>query len=398
MINSEEALKLILTHTLPPEMERIPFGDSLGRILAEDICADRDFPPFDRVTKDGIALNSKEFDFEKGLCEIEAVVGAGEEQYHLQDSKKVVEIMTGAPLPMQTDAVIMYEQLEKNKTGIHLRTDVKSGQNIHAQGQDAKKGQVLLKKGRPIRAAELGLLASTGHTKVGVLKWPKIALVATGNELVLPDQIPALHQIRVSNVYTLKAALHDLGIPSQIEILQDDQKVLSERLQSLLSQNDVLICSGGVSKGRYDFLPEIFPQLGIEKIFHRVAQRPGKPLWFGADGSKQKLVFALPGNPVSTYTCFMLYVLPWIKKSLGLPACNNSICAGEDFQNKLDLTRHIRVHLVEEEGVQKAVEVQNNGSGDLVSLAHSAGLISLKPGQMVPSGSIIPYYPFKPEL
>lgn len=398
MISSAEATRLILEHTFSSRTEELPFGESLGRILAEDICADRDFPPFDRVTKDGIALNTDGFDFDKGLCRIEAVVGAGEEQYSLRDASMVVEIMTGAPLPKGTDAVVMYEQLEKNKNGIHLRSSVKRKQNIHPQGQDAKKGQPLLKKGRPIRAAEIGLLASTGHTTVKVYSWPRIVLIATGNELVLPHQTPDVHQIRVSNVYTLQAALKEIGVPAAVEILQDDKTILSERLQTLLKTNDVLICSGGVSKGRFDFLPDIFPQLGIQKVFHRVAQRPGKPLWFGFDKSKQKFVFALPGNPASTYSNFLLYVLPWLRKSFQLPTLERTVIAGEEIQNSLDLTRHIRVQLSEERNTTVAHLVKNNGSGDLVSLTEAQGLVSLLPGQTVPQGSPVPFCPFKPQL
>ena len=398
MISSTEATRLILDHSFSPATERLPFRESLGRILAEDICADRDFPPFDRVTKDGIALNTEGFDFKKGLCEIETIIGAGEEQYRLQDSSKVVEIMTGAPLPLGTDAVVMYEHLEKNKSGIHLRTRVNSGQNVHPKGQDAKMGQRLIEKGRPIRAAEIGLFASTGHTEVNVYQWPKITLVATGNELVLPHQTPALHQVRISNVYTLQAALLEMGIPASIELIQDDKALLFKRLQTLLDQNDLLICSGGVSKGRFDFLPEIFPQLGILKVFHRVAQRPGKPLWFGSDNTKQKLVFALPGNPASTYSNFLLYVLPWLRKSMGLPPLNKTVDAGEEFQNNLPLTRHVRVQLSENKGTQIARLVQNNGSGDLVSLTDSDGLVTLQPNQIASKGSTLPFCPFKPQL
>ena len=391
MINTEKAHQLVQEHLLQLGTEKVPFDRALGRVSAEPILADRDLPPFDRVTMDGIALNTAHFDFSSKSGEIEALRGAGEAQYTLKDPKKVVEIMTGSPLPQNTDAVVMYEQIEKEGGVVRLTEDVKQFQNIHPQGKDAQKGQVLLDKGRVIGAAELGLLAAVGQTELAVLRWPRIALVATGNELVSPYEQPDPQQIRVSNVYSLQAALQNMGIPSTVHHLQDDTEQLKQSFKDLLSTHDLLLCSGGVSKGRFDFLPAILPELGIENVFHRVAQKPGKPLWFGANTTENKVVFALPGNPASTYANFILYVVPWLRASLGLGLDKEEISLGEEMTNTTDLTRYFRVYLKNTKGIKQAFLRQDNGSGDLVSLAQADGLITLAPGQKAVAGERLPY-------
>jgi molybdopterin molybdotransferase len=398
MISAEKAHQLIEQHAILLPVEKIPFDQSLGRISAEPILADRDLPPFNRVTMDGIALNTAHFDFSNLQGKIEALRAAGEPQYTLQDPSKVVEIMTGSPLPINTDAVVMYEQLTKVGDTIQLKQQVKPNQNIHPQGKDAKKGQVLLDEGRVIGPAELGLLAAVGKTQLEVVRWPKIALLATGNELVAPHERPGAQQIRVSNVYSLQAALKQLGIPSTVHQLQDDAEQLKKNLKQLLESHDVLISSGGVSKGRFDFLPGILPELGIQKVFHRVAQKPGKPLWFGANAQGSKVVFALPGNPASTFANFLLYVVPWLRTSLGLKAQNKLMTLGEPLDNPTDLTRYLRVYLKTTNGRELAFLRQDNGSGDLVSLAQADGLISLSPGQSAGAGEFVPYCAIRPLL
>lgn len=391
MISTEKAHQLVQKHLLRLGTERVRFDQALGRVSAEPIRADRDLPPFDRVTMDGIALNTTHFDFNTQEGEIEALRGAGEVQYTLNDPKKVVEIMTGSPLPRNTDAVVMYEQIEKEGRAVRLQEEVKPFQNIHPQGKDAQKGQVLLEKGRVIGAAELGLLAAVGQTELEVIRWPRIALLATGNELVAPHALPEPQQIRVSNIYSLQAALKQLGIPSSVHHLQDDAEQLQKSLKRLIETHDLILSSGGVSKGRFDFLPDILPGLGVKNVFHRVAQKPGKPLWFGANTKENKVVFALPGNPASTFANFLLYVVPWLRSSLGLGAINSEVSLGEPLENTKELTRYLRVYLKTLNGTKQAFLRQDNGSGDLVSLALADGLITLSPGQKAGAGERLPY-------
>lgn len=391
MISTEKAHQLVQKHLLRLGTEKVRFDQALGRVSAEPIRADRDLPPFDRVTMDGIALNTTHFDFNTQEGEIEALRGAGEAQYTLNDPKKVVEIMTGSPLPRNTDAVVMYEQIEKEGRAVRLQEEVKPFQNIHPQGKDAQKGQVLLEKGRVIGAAELGLLAAVGQTELEVIRWPRIALLATGNELVAPHALPEPQQIRVSNIYSLQAALKQLGIPSSVHHLQDDAEQLKKSLKRLIETHDLILSSGGVSKGRFDFLPDILPGLGVKNVFHRVAQKPGKPLWFGANTKENKVVFALPGNPASTFANFLLYVVPWLRSSLGLGAINSEVSLGEPLENTKELTRYLRVYLKTLNGTKQAFLRQDNGSGDLVSLALADGLITLSPGQKAGAGERLPY-------
>lgn len=398
MITPAEAHRLIFEHLFKPKKETLSFDKTRGRISAEPILADRDLPPFNRVTKDGVALNTASFDLINKAGEIETLRAAGDPEYQLINPEKAVEIMTGSPLPLGTNAVVMYEEVNREGERILLQEEVKPGQNIHPQGQDAKKGDVLLKAGARMGPAEIGLLASVGKTELQVYSMPKVAVVATGNELVLPHQNPAPHQIRMSNVYSLQAGLEELGIPCSVQIIRDDKELLRQDLAALLEQNDVLLCSGGVSKGRYDYLPEVLPELGIQKVFHRVLQKPGKPLWFGADKSQSKVVFALPGNPASTFSNFTLYVLPWLRKSLGLEGKAETVRMKEGFRNPSDLWRHIQVKLTSEQGQPKAELFTGNGSGDLVSLAQADGLISIPPKSTVEADESVPYQSFQLNL
>lgn len=395
MITPAEAHQLISEHLFKPEKETLSFEKTRGRISAEPILADRDLPPFNRVTKDGVALHTASFDLVNREGVIETLRAAGDPQYRLKDPEKAVEIMTGSPLPLGTDAVVMYEEIKREENRILLQEEVTPGQNIHPQGQDAQKGDVLLKAGSRMGSAEIGLLASVGKTELQVHSVPKVAIVATGNELILPHEEPAPHQIRMSNVYSLQAGLEELGIPCSIQIIRDDKELLRQDLASLLEQNDLLICSGGVSKGRYDYLPEVLPELGIQKVFHRVRQKPGKPLWFGADRTKGKVVFALPGNPASTFSNFILYVLPWLRKSLGLETKAERVVMKEHFYNPSDLWRHIQVKLVSVQGQLKAELLTGNGSGDLVSLAQADGLISIPPQSAVEADEPVAYQSFQ---
>jgi molybdopterin molybdotransferase len=254
-------------------------------------------------------------------------------------------------------------------------------QNIHVKGKDGKTGDVLIKQNTIISAAEIGVLATVGKSTVKVAKQPKVMIVSTGDELVGVDQTPLEHQIRRSNVFTLVSLLEKLHIPSEIAHLTDEKSVLKEKIKVFLSTYDMLLFSGAVSKGKFDFLPEVFEELGVEKLFHEVAQRPGKPFWFGRLVSERsrrdKVVFAFPGNPISTFVNCLAYFYPWYYKSVGAEQQVENAILAEDVIFKPNLAYFLQVQLSYRFGHLIATPIAGNGSGDLASLVQTDAFVQL---------------------
>ena len=375
MIQVKEAQNLIISQDLPSSTSQIPLQQSIGRILSEDIVADRDSPPFDRVTMDGIAIQSALFSPGK-LFSIENTQAAGQPPLTLSNPENCLEVMTGAVLPLQTDCVIPYECVEiaDGKARIELG-DVSAFQNIHCQGTDARKGDVLIPKGSTITAGIVGVMAAVGYLQVAVISPPKVVVCATGDELVPVDQTPLPHQIRNSNSYMLQAALMDLGIKADTVQIADDRDKLRDGLKKLIGTYDVLMFSGAVSKGKFDYLPEVLTELGLNKMIHGVAQRPGKPFLFGT--VDKTLVFGFPGNPGSTLVCFHAYFKPWLRKHQGLPEKHLHATLSTEVVFKKPLTYHLLVTLEDKDGGLLATPVGHSGSGDLVHLGLAQGFISL---------------------
>lgn len=372
--------------------ERVNLENANGRILAEDILADRDFPPFNRATKDGIAFLYDGVDASESI-QIEAVLAAGSPSIPIKNKKNCIEIMTGAVVPDTADTVVMYEDIKISDGFASLTKKPKKGQNIHVKGSDEPRGALVLSTGIKISAAEIGVLASVGKSQILVKKLPKITTIATGSELVEVAETPLPHQIRKSNMHSLYAALSNEGIvPSHLH-LKDDKKTILSALKQALQENDVLLLSGGVSKGKFDFLPEAFKELGVEKVFHKVAQRPGKPFWFGMHKETDTVIFSFPGNPASTFANYYIYFKDWLHKSLGLEIQKFNVVLNEDFENTTPLTRFLRVNTTFKNGSLGANIVMGNGSGDLTSLAKSDGFIRLQPNTNYKKGDLVSFVP-----
>jgi len=283
MVSVQDAIQIIQSVKCPVGTETIPIQEAAGRILAEPVVADRDFPPFNRVAMDGIAINTKTYASGQKSYVIESVHPAGNPAITLQNKLNCIEVMTGAVLPHGTDAVVRYEDVEvKANVAIIHAAQVSVGMNIHPQAQDAKKGEVLLQPGLIITPAEVALLAAVGKGTVQVNAFPKTAIVSSGDELVEVQAIPQPHQVRRSNAYALQAAIRQAGGKAGLVHLADKKEDATRILGELLQQVDVLILSGGVSKGKFDVIPEALTALGVEKKFHQVSQRPGKPFWFAS--------------------------------------------------------------------------------------------------------------------
>jgi len=401
MISVQEAEAIILSKIPECKIEQIALPEAIGKVLQEPIFTDRDLPPYNRVAMDGIAINFASFEKGNRNFKIEAIGAAGEPQLTLNSPDNCTEIMTGAVLPDQTDTVIRYEDVEiKNGVAVLSIDTCIKGQNIHPQGKNHKKGTLLIEKGIRLSAAEIGIAASVGKATLQVALSPKIAIVSTGKELVDIDEQPLPYQIRSSNVYQIQAQLKQWGISSDRLHIPDELSIIKEQLQVAIEQYDVLLLSGGVSKGKFDFLPQALDELGIEKAFHKITQRPGKPFWFGSNDSTT--VFAFPGNPVSTFTCLIRYFKIWLGVFLGVYSKTKTIQTKsypllEDVHFKPDLTYFLPVKLITNtNGETTAKPSKGNGSGDFANLANVDGFLELPKGKdLYKKGSYYPYYNFR---
>lgn len=363
--------------------ETLAIDDALGRILAEDVLADRDFPPFNRVAMDGVAILTESFQSGQKSFAIEGIIHAGQPSTSLSDNKKCIEVMTGASLPDGCDAVIPVEEITVANGTVTINRDViQKWQNVHQKGSDSKTGDVLLERGTLINPIHLAVIAGVGKTNVQVKRKPKIAIITTGDELVNIDKTPLPHQIRRTNPYLLKGFLAKHGFDATDHHISDNYEDVLAAFKSISAESDVIISTGGVSMGKKDHIPHVLQELGVEAKFHKVNQKPGKPLFFGT--LKNKVFFGLPGNPVSTLICTLIYLLPFLKE-------NSS-------GRKVKLTESIKPHpkhrflsvkLIENQGVTECQVIRTQGSGDYTSIAPANGFISLPPDRDFESGELV---------
>lgn len=386
MISVFEAEQIILGYPLSLPPVRVALAEAGGRVLAESIRADRDLPPFDRVMMDGIAVA---YDAWAAGCRhfrIETIHGAGRPAIALDaPSDGCIQVMTGAVLPNGTDTVIPCEQIRfsDGRADIAEETEAARGQFVHRQGSDRKRGDTLLAAGVLVRPPEMAVLASAGQASVAVSRLPSAAVISNGDELVDVGQPAADYQIRPSNAYALECGLRGAGLTRVARLhTRDDRASIEQTLAQALAEHDFLILSGGVSAGQFDYVPEVLAKAGVSRLFHKIAQKPGKPFWFGLS-HEQVPVFALPGNPVSTLVCFHRYVLPWLWKSLGHNTAGPEYArlAGDVSADAgLTFFPPVRVRC-EKDGVLTATPVRYAGSGDYASLADADGVVELPAGK-----------------
>jgi molybdopterin molybdotransferase len=379
MITVEEAEKIILDQVTDYGAEIVPFEMALGRVLAEDIKADRDLPPFNRVTMDGIAINFDAIENGVSTFRIKATQAAGDQPVDIGEHYECVEIMTGAVLPASSDTVIRYEDLELRAGLATLVTsEIKRGQNIHYKGKDKKKNDIVASIGQLVTPAIIGLVASVGETELRVKKLPRIVILSSGDELVEVEDTPSPHQIRRSNGYTVRAVLKQHGVDADVLHIPDNPGVIKTQLKNCLENYDVLLLSGGVSMGKFDYIPKALEELKVNLLFHKVQQRPGKPFWFGKhpDGN---LVFAFPGNPVATFMCLHRYFLPWLNAALGNQTKSPlSAVLDSRYSFPLALKCFLQVRLYYNEYCQlMATPLEGNGSGDFANLADTDAFMEL---------------------
>lgn len=384
MLTPAEAERLIGEHLPCLPIESLPLAQIAGAVLRENIYAERDQPPFDRVAMDGIALASAAVREGLRRLRIEGVQAAGDPPLTLASQSGCIEIMTGAVLPGGCDAVVPIEQITLANGEAELRADapVAPWQHVHRRASDTKQGSLLLAAGIRLSAPEVSIAASAGMARVRVSHQPAIAVLSTGNELIEPGEAVLPHQVRRSNVYGILAALRAQGfLRTGDEHLMDNAEELRARLKFHLDTHDVLILSGGVSAGKFDLVPEALAALGTREVFHHVAQRPGRPLWFGIAPSGAA-VFALPGNPVSTLVCLARYVIPALFAAMGQAAPPpERIALSAPVSVSAKLTGFLPVRIESDDwGRAWAVPCPTNGSGDFTALAGTQGFVELPPG------------------
>ena len=385
MLTYEEAKVTILGHACIQELEKVDFRNSVGRALAEDLVASEDLPPFDNSAVDGYAVKFNEL--AKATKENPVVLKCQEyvfagrlDTISLQEGV-CVQVATGAPLPLGTDAVVMLEQVVRNGDQVCFSHPTQIGNNLRHRGRDMSSGDSLLPKGTTIAPTHVALLAAQGLVEVPLYSRLKINILSTGTELVAPNIKPGPGQIREANSFLLEALLQTEAcevtrLHRVVDDLESTIKVLNEALQT-----DALLISGGVSVGDSDFVKPALKELGVKEIFWRVKIKPGKPLFFGQLGDTK--VFGLPGNPASTFVLFEELVRPYLRKCLGhyqLEVPTRSAKITEDFDETSERLQLLRAHWYHQNGDDWVRPVTQQGSFSIASIAQANSLIHVPEG------------------
>jgi molybdopterin molybdotransferase len=396
MLTPAAAEQLVLAYLAPLPGEDCPLAEAHGRVLRGAVRADRDLPPFDRVTMDGYAVRSAALAAGSRSFRVEGIQAAGMIPQTLgPGADACVEIMTGAVLPVGADCVVPYEETTRTGAAMTVTGSIfPAGHAVHRRGSDHRAGDEILRVGTRLGGREIAVAAACGCASLTVTTRPKVAVVATGDELVDVNMPVAPHQVRRSNDYGLRAALIASGYPRVDRFhLRDLRQEIEHRLWHILAEYDVVLLSGGVSKGKFDYLPAVLETLGVKKIFHGVAQRPGKPMWFGMS-ARRTPVFALPGNPVSSYACLHRYVLPALDHASGCaPRPLRMAALAEPVSFKPALAYFLPVTLSSGPRAELlARPAPGNTSGDFAGLGGTDGFVELPAEQAeFPAGYVAPF-------
>ena len=394
-MDPDRARELVLEHTPTGMVREVWLENAFGLVLAEDVLSDRDYPPFARAMMDGYAVRVADAGRRASVC---GIVAAGQDPRALGlevESGRAVEIMTGAPCPLGTEAVVMHEEAHGDGEAVQLPQSIRAGQHIALQGSDCAARSVVLEAGQQLTALGIAALASFGRRKVRVLAPPSLAIIATGNELVSNDGFAGAVEIRDANGPMLAAQARALGLDAALDRARDSVESIQQALAHA-SEADIVLLSGGVSAGRYDLVPAALLGVDAEVIFHRVAQKPGKPLLFARMG--RRLLFGLPGNPLSSHFCFQRYVAASVRKWMGVRALHVDgtarLATAFDVLSDRTLFQPARVELDErcEEGAERwrATPARTRSSADLFSAAVANAYLRLPPGEYsVPTGASV---------
>jgi molybdopterin molybdotransferase len=386
MISFEQACEIVMNSGFKMGTEIVSFTDSLNRILAGDVVSDLDLPPFNKSSVDGFACKKQDLESELEIIE---TIPAGSWPVKTVGKDQCSRIMTGAPVPSGADCVIMVEETETLSSGkIRFKGSFKK-ENIALKAEDVQKGNIVLKVGRKIRPQDIAVMASVGHVSVTVSKMPHVAIISSGSELVEPSEIPEISQIRNSNSSQLMAQVAQAGASGKYYgIAADDEDQTLSIVEKAISENDLVLITGGVSMGDFDFVPSVLERAGVKILFTRVAVQPGKPTTFGLH--RRTIVFGLPGNPVSSFIQFELLIRPLISKMMGhnWRPVNIRLPMNEKFTRKVaDRMAFIPV-VITADGFVTPVEY--HGSAHISALPEADGIIAIPVGkQTFEKGEIV---------
>jgi len=398
MRTPEEAIAEILRHVGPSgESEFVSLALAAGRVLAAEVVSDVDLPPFRKSAMDGYALRAADLSGGEARLEVVGEARAGHPFAGSVPAGACTSVMTGAEVPEGCDTVVIVERSEREGRFVRLRDAVRVGQNICNRGEDLTRGAVVARPGRRLTPTDLSVLAAVGRDPVPVFRRPRVAILTTGDELVRPDQRPARGQIREGNTYHLGALARRAGADARVlGLVPDEPALLAERFAAALGDSDVVVTTGGVSAGEYDLVAEAFERLGVREIFHGVAIKPGKPLWFGKRG--RVLVFGLPGNPVSCLLDHELFVRPALERLEGevdapverlrLGRWRGAPPRANPRQQNLPVTVTQAA-----DGVDELFPLDWKSSADIVGLTRAQGLAVVPAEESFETGALVRYRP-----
>jgi molybdopterin molybdotransferase len=380
MLSADEALRIVVKTVAPLGVERIALLDALGRVLGEEVRSPRDIPGFANSAMDGFAVRAADVasagETNPVRLKVVETVAAGRMPTKRIGAGEAVRTMTGAPIADGADAIVPVERTRGTNSTVEILAPEEAGAWVRPRGEDVREGESVLCAGRLLRPADIGMLASLNRPMVDVYRRPRVAIVATGDELVDVDQAPSGAQVVNSSGYALAAAVRDCGgEPTLLRIARDEPRIIRERLEEAASF-DCVLTTGGVSVGQFDHVKQVLDELGMRTLFHGVAQKPGRPLKFGT--LRDRPVFGLPGNPVSTLVCFYLYTRPALLKMSGrheFGLARIEVRCAVDIRIAPKLTEFVRVRLERRDGAVCATPTGNQGSGILSSVSRADGLL-----------------------
>ena len=390
MLKVATALEKLVATVLPFDLTEIALEDSLGLVLGEDVNSPSDIPPFDKSSMDGYAVRLTDVSSGTASLRVTEIITAGRVPTKKVDVGEAAQIMTGAPMPEGADLVVKIEETSRDRDHVLIKTvPPRAGTNMILRGASARAGSCVLRAGHVLNGACIGALAELGRSIVPARRRPKVAVLATGDELVPIEESPGPAQIRNSNASMLAAQIETAGgIPVRLGIARDDRDELRRKIQQGL-QCDIFVLSGGVSAGTLDLVPDTLAEMGVTEIFHKVDMKPGKPIWFGKwERSGQSpnqdcshcYVFGLPGNPVSSLVCCELFVRTAIRRLMGVEPATvapNLAKLEHDYSTRPDRPTYHPARLTWGAGHLAVTLVPWHGSSDLCGTVAANGMAYL---------------------
>lgn len=395
MITVEKALRIVTGEIRPLRTERIRLEEAIGRVLAEDVIADSDMPPFDRSQMDGYAVRAADTENAPVALRLVGESAAGRGWHKTLKPGEAVRIMTGAPLPAGADAVQKVELTKEDGEQVRIKDPTSSGRYIVHKGQEIKKGEVVLKNGTAVTARNIAVPAAFGYASVKVSKRPRVAILSTGSEIVDVAKMPKRDQIRNSNSPMLKALCEDAGaVATTLPTVGDSLPEMKARISEAAQNNDILVTTGGVSVGKYDLTKLALGELGAEIFFEKLRLKPGKPMVFAR--LRNSYVFGLPGNPVSAAVTFHLFVRMMIRGMQGAldPELQSEtvVCVGKVKAPK-ERDAYLPAQLLIGPDLKVSVSPLDwHGSSDFIGFAEADALIFVRRGSTVETGDLVRVY------